>query len=36
MAIGKYEDVYNVDEYEKRVANIASSIASLSGGNFYF
>lgn len=36
MAIGKYEDVYNVDEYEKRVANIASSIASLSSGNFYF
>ena len=36
MAIGSYKDVYTVEEYEARVQNIGSSIATLSGGRFFF
>ena len=36
MAIGSYYDVYTVEEYEKRVNNIATSIIELGNGNFFF
>lgn len=36
MAIGSYYDVYNVEEYKKRVSDIANGISELKTGSFYF